>query len=337
MQRFLAQYVVGLPVPLKKYARPVAFLILAVATAYGVQQFFASDYTEVLHFWQAKLLVLPLILLLAMIDIGLEAVGWMWVYERFRIRAADRGGIWAYLSSRAGLLLPAQLGRLIRPDAMVRLGRASLPVCLKAEAVAFVLDSTSVVALMVGLAAWLVHPLLALLAALAVTATCLFFGDRIAAMLASTKLAMPKGFWLRWQTFAIVFVEMTGWLANGFALYLIVWDLPGQITWWDPVFFAPASAVLGVGTGLPGGIGPTEGFLGISLKIMQIPGSHLALAIAAFRLLTFWIWIPVGWFALAMIRRRAPKERGADAEQTTAADDGAPPGQECLAAADRAA
>jgi hypothetical protein len=36
----------------------------------------------------------------------------------------------------------------------------------------------------------------------------------------------------------------------------------------------------------------------------SIPAEHLALIVGAFRVLTFWIWIPVGWLALAMIRRR---------------------------------
>ena len=52
---------------------------------------------------------------------------------------------------RAGLLLPAQLGRLIRPDAMLRMKRGGLRHCLKAEAVSFVLDTTSVFSLLAAL------------------------------------------------------------------------------------------------------------------------------------------------------------------------------------------
>ena len=33
----------------------------------------------------------------------------------------------------------------------------------------------------------------------------------------------------------------------------------------------------------------------------------LALAVAAFRLITFWIWIPVGWFALGILNRHRSK------------------------------
>jgi hypothetical protein len=31
---------------------------------------------------------------------------------------------------------------------------------------------------------------------------------------------------------------------------------------------------------------------------------HLAFAIAAFRLITFWMWIPIGLLALAVVNRR---------------------------------
>jgi len=55
---------------------------------------------------------------------------------------------------------------------------------------------------------------------------------------------------------------------------------------------------------LPGGIGATEGILGASLRLRSVPMEHLAIAIAAFRLITFWIWIPLGWLALAVVNRR---------------------------------
>jgi len=67
---------------------------------------------------------------------------------------------------------------------------------------------------------------------------------------------------------------------------------------------APGSAVLGVSTGLPGGLGATEGIIGASLRLRSVPMEHLAIAIAAFRLITFWMWIPIGWAALAVVNRR---------------------------------
>jgi uncharacterized membrane protein YbhN (UPF0104 family) len=293
-----------LDMSLMKYARVFAFILLAVVTVYGAYSFFTGDWAAAAEFWRGKkLAVIPLVALLATADVLLEAIGWMWVYHRFRIQAFDRGGMFSYLASRAGLLLPAQMGRLIRPDAMVRLGRGTLSDCLKAEAVAFVLDSTSVFGLLAALLAFKLRPMLAPVAALAVIAVVLFLGNRVAKFLSGTRLELPMAFWWQWSTLAIVLIEMVGWIAHGVALFVVIRDLPGDFTLLDSLLYAPGSAVLGVATGLPGGIGATEGLLGASLRLMHIPSEHLVLAVGAFRLLTFWIWIPIGWLALGAVRR----------------------------------
>lgn len=102
----------------------------------------------------------------------------------------------------------------------------------------------------------------------------------------------------------IVAIQMAGWVAHGFALFVVVAELPGAMTLWDSLFFAPGAAVLGTGTGLPGGIGATEGLLGASLRFRSVPVEHLAIAVAAFRLITFWAWIPIGWLALWAVKRK---------------------------------
>ena len=288
-----------------KHARAGALVLLIGVTVYGVYSFLTGDPEAAVGFWRDKTAVIPLVCLLALIDVGLEATGWMWVYERLGIKAFDTGGVHAYLAGRAGLLLPAQLGRLIRPDAMLRLKRGGLRHCLKAEAVAFVLDSTSVAALLVALLAYQLHPLAAPAGALVVIAILLFLGDQLADRLTGTKLELPREFWWRWKTLVIIVIEMAGWAAHGVAFFLVIRGLPGDPNLWDALFYAPASAVLGVATGLPGGIGATEGLLGASLRLMKVPSEHLVLAVGAFRLITFWLWLPIGWIALAMLKRRA--------------------------------
>jgi len=50
---------------------------------------------------------------------------------------------------------------------------------------------------------------------------------------------------------------------------------PGETTVSEtPVFLAPASAALGVGSGLPGGIGATEGVLGVSPSLNGVPAAR---------------------------------------------------------------
>ncbi len=290
-----------------RYGHVIALLTLAVVTGYGAWSFATSDMSAALETWRGAFWVLPPVLALGALDIAVEGVAWTWVYTRFGIRVRDRAGAAAYLASRSGLLLPAQLGRLVRPDAIVRLGRGSMVECLKAEAVTFVLDAFSVCALLAGLLAFTVHWALAPLAALVTIGGALLVGGRAAAIVARGPLELPAGFWLRPATVAIVLIQMSGWLVHGFALYVLIAQLPGEITLWDPLFYAATSSVLGVGSGLPGGVGATEGLLGAALGMMKIPAEHLAFAVGGFRLATFWIWIPIGWLALGYVQRVAQR------------------------------
>ncbi len=320
LRKFLESLDPMLDMSFMKYARGFAFVLLAAMTAYGVYGFFTGDWTSAADFWRGKLPIIPLVAALALLDVTLEAIGWMWVYHRFRIPAFDRAGVMSCLAGRAGLLLPAQMGRLIRPDSMVRLGRGSLSTCLKAEAVVFVLDSTSVIGLLAALLVFKYRPVLAPFAALAVIAVVLFLGNRVGKLLSGTRLELPMAFWWQWSTLGILVVEMAGWVAHGVALYLVIYDLPGDFTLWDSLLYAPGAAVLGVATGLPGGIGATEGFLGASMRLMHIPSEHLVLAVGAFRLITFWIWIPIGWVALGAVRRMAREQRRASPSEARVAE-----------------
>jgi hypothetical protein len=305
-----------------KYTRLSAFVLLAVMTVFGVYEFVTGDWSDVIAYWRENLAIIPLLILISVIDVGLEGVAWMWVYHRFSIRAFDRGGASAFLAGRAGLLLPAQLGRLIRPDAMTKLQRASLRECLKAEAVVFVLDSVSVLSLLGALIVYRIMPLAAPLAAAGVIAFSIFMGNWIAGKLTHTPMHLPSTFWWAWPTLAIIVVDMAGWVAHGLALHVVVADLPGNMTLWDSLFFGPGTAVLGVSTGLPGGIGATEGLLGASMRLRSVPVEHLALAIAAFRLITFWMWIPIGWLVLAVLNRRLSRPVSSESAAELAESEG---------------
>lgn len=289
-----------------RYGRIFAFLLLGIITVYGVFQLMTGDWTDVSAYWENHGEIIPVLVLISVFDVLLECLAWMWVYHRFGVEVFDRVGTLAFLSGRAGLLMPAQLGRLIRPDAMLKQKRTTLSVALKAEAVLFALDAISVVSLLAGLVVYQFYPVAAPAVVLAIIATSMFMGNFVAESLTHTRLHLPAAFWWKRATLLIVLVCMAGWVAHGVALHVVVSELPGEMTLWDSLFFGPGSAVLGVATGLPGGIGATEGFLGASLRIRSVPVEHLAIAVAAFRIITFWMWIPIGWVALAILRRMTP-------------------------------
>jgi len=278
-----------------------ALVILAVASIWGIREFVAGDAKALSAMWSRTVSVLPWVFLFAVLDVAIEASAWMLVFERFGLRARDPVGIAVAVSGKAGLLLPAQLGRLLRPELMVRLGRSSLGDSLKAEAAVFLLDSASVVALLAALVSWWVNPLLAPVAGAAVIVTCLFLAHRVAPLLSGTALQMPRRFWWSPKTFMIVVLQSGGWVAHGLAFWMLASALDGNVGVLDALLLAPGSAVLGVGSGLPGGLGATELLLGASLGIRSVPEAQLGLGVALFRVFTFWMWLPIGWLAVAFV------------------------------------
>jgi hypothetical protein len=292
---------------LYSYSRYIAFLLLGAISIYAVFRLATGDWNEVRDFWANRGSIIPTLILISVIDVLLEGLAWAWVYHRFAVRTFDRVGALSFLAGRAGLPMPAQLGRLIRPDAMVKQGRTTVLHAVKAEAVVFALDATSVVALLGGLMVYQVFPRLTPFAVLGGIAIAMFLGNILTKLLTKTSLHLPHKFWWTWSTFFIILIMMVGWIAHGLALHIVVDGLPGEMTLWDSLFFGPGTAVLGVATGLPGGIGATEGLLGTAMKVRSVPTEHLAIAIAAFRLITFWMWIPIGWIAIGILRRLAPK------------------------------
>jgi hypothetical protein len=301
---------------LYSYSRYIAFLLLGAISIYAVFRLATGDWNEVRDFWANRGSIIPTLILISVIDVLLEGLAWAWVYHRFAVRTFDRVGALSFLAGRAGLPMPAQLGRLIRPDAMVKQGRTTVLHAVKAEAVVFALDATSVVALLGGLMVYQVFPRLTPFAVLGGIAIAMFLGNILTKLLTKTSLHLPLRFWWTWSTFFIILIMMVGWIAHGLALHIVVDGLPGEMTLWDSLFFGPGTAVLGVATGLPGGIGATEGLLGTAMKVRSVPTEHLAIAIAAFRLITFWMWIPIGWIAIGILRRLAPKASDSPAEAT---------------------
>jgi hypothetical protein len=303
-------------------------VILGVVSVWGIREFLAGDALALSAMWSRMLPILPIVGVFAVLDVAVEAVAWAMVYERFGMRTRDPVGAAVAVSGKAGLLMPAQLGRLIRPDLMVRLRRGSLGTGLKAEAAVFLLDSASVVALLAGLMCWRVAPLLSPVVFTVVIASCLLMADRIARLLSGSPLELPRRFWWSVKTLLIVVFQACGWVAHGLAFWFLASGLDGVIDLWNALFLAPGAAVLGLGTGLPGGLGATEFFLGASLGGNQVPAAQLALGVGFFRILTFWIWLPIGWLAVAAVTlnvRRLERRVAPQSGDWVATDHSTPP------------
>ncbi|HPG65823.1 MAG TPA: lysylphosphatidylglycerol synthase domain-containing protein [Candidatus Hydrogenedentes bacterium] len=287
----------------KSHSRLLALVVLALVTVVGLASLFMGDWHASLAYWKGGTDTLAAAFGVQTLNVIYDMVVWLWLLRLFGIRVAPLRGVVIYLCGFAGLLLPLQLGRFVRSEALARMGVARFRQAAKAEVVILFFGGAGAVAACTGLGAYLFRPWLAPLVMAAVVAAFLLGADRLLRLFAKERLVLAEGFWRRPEVFAVALLVMAGWFINGFALYLVVRDLPGDFGLWQALFMAPASMLVGAVSGLPGGIGAIEGFLGVSLKFMRVPSGHLALAVGAFRLISLWLWIPIGWVALTSTGR----------------------------------
>ncbi len=295
---------------LRERARLMALVVLAAVTAYGLYELFSGDWRGALSYWRGKQGVLLVAVAMQACDISLDCALWLWILRDFHIRPRRWRGPLIFLAGYAGLLLPLQLGRFLRSEELVRTGGGTIGEAVKSELTLLFLSAVAAVAVLAAVIAWLLHPLLAPVAVVTVIAVFLLTADWTFQFLSETPVNMPRHYWRRRKTFAIAGLAMVGWVLNGTSLYLVTRGLPGNFGYLQAVFTAPSNMLLGTATGLPGGIGAVEGFLGVSLRWGEIPSEHLLLAVNAFRVVTFWLWIPVVWLAFTAAGR-IPTAEGA--------------------------
>ncbi|MFP4501504.1 MAG: lysylphosphatidylglycerol synthase domain-containing protein [Candidatus Hydrogenedentota bacterium] len=295
----------------KGHLRLIAFLLLALVTAYGAYTFFSSDWRDALDYWEGRGPLMLLALVLQAADISFDSFLWALMLREFGIRIDVKTRSLIFMAGYAGLLLPLQLGRFIRSETIGRLGYGPVPSAIKAETVLLGLTAVGNVAVLAAVVASRVHLALAPATAALLIFGFLFFADRAFRLLTGTAIRLPAGFWWRPRVMFVAFASMAGWIVNGSLLFLITHHVPSAPALWQALFLAPANLLLGVATGLPGGVGAIEGFLGVSLRLLEMAEAHLALAVAAFRMITFWFWIPIGWLALTWVNRRAARKRAA--------------------------
>lgn len=290
---------------LQRWLRPAAFLLLTVLTAYSAWLFYTGNWGDSLALWQDNALHVAIATLLVASATTIDYACWAWVYTRFGIRSFDALGGAVFLSCHAGQVMPAQTNRLLRPDAMLRLGRSKLRPALYAEAVVLYIDLIGLGGCLVAAVLWVTFPGPLVIGALLVSIVGLALGDRAASLLSHTSFSPPSGFWWSPSMFVAIFLRHLEWLFQGLALYALLIGVTGEIDVAQAALFVTASTFLGTSTGLPGGIGAVEGLLGWFLSTIALPQSHLVIATGLYRIITFWALLPIGWLALYLVHRRS--------------------------------
>ena len=102
---------------------------------------------------------------------------------------------------------------------------------------------------------------------------------------------------------------MASWALTATVLYFAARMTTPTVEWHRAAVSAWGASLAGGLSSLPGGLGVNEAVLAAGLRT-QIPGFSLeeGLTILTYRLLTFWMWFPVGWLGLWYFRRTKREE-----------------------------
>lgn len=311
---------------MKSHARKTGFVLLSIVTAFYFYQFIQEDWRPALETWYGRKGLLMLALLVNATGILMSLGAWLLVYLQFGMRPTTRLGLAIHFTVYAAQVIPLQLGRLVRCDAIRLAGLGELRASVRAEASLFYLELVSLLALLGGLAVYLGLPILGLtdrslnialgLAAYIVLTCGALAAANLGANVLSdnTRFTYPPGFWLRPSVLGAFALRTGDWCCAALVLYVLTWGLPGELGLPRIMSSALLSTLVGSSTGLPGGMGATEGVLGWLLGRMQLPMAYLVISIGAYRLITFWAQVPVGWAALVWVNRRLREKDGVEAQ-----------------------
>lgn len=278
--------------------------VLTALTLWGGRVWLAELRETGSAFWRGHAGVLVLIGLLQAVDICLDGAVWWGLLRASGYRiAASRAGL-IFLAGYAGLLAPVQLGRLVRPIELNRLEGVPAGVGVAVEVLLLAFSGVAGIVVMGASLLWprfgVISPALALLGLTGMALICRY----------SPLLDLVTAWWIPGlrqhpALWAVVLVTPAGWLLNGFSLWLVSGRKGAGVPLWELFAVAPSNMVIGALSGMPGGVGAVEAWLGALLSILGTSTATLVNEILLFRLMTFWIWIPVGWLALLTLWRLA--------------------------------
>jgi len=117
-------------------------------------------------------------------------------------------------------------------------------------------------------------------------------------------LDRPGGVSLRVRDWAGLFaLAEVNWLADIAALALALAAIGAGVPWGGLVFAYALSQVASSIPLLPGSVGVAEGSLALALVGVGVRPADAIAAVLTYRLITFWVLLPVGWALWARLRR----------------------------------
>lgn len=106
----------------------------------------------------------------------------------------------------------------------------------------------------------------------------------------------------RISVFALL-AGLTYWLGDIICFYFVFLSFGYKIHFGVLLFGYGAATLAGLVSFVPGGLGITEGSMGLVFSGLGVPLSLALMSILVFRFFSFWIWIPIGLLSFYTLRR----------------------------------
>ncbi|MCC6145653.1 MAG: UPF0104 family protein [Candidatus Hydrogenedentes bacterium] len=283
----------------------VAVCVLLAVTVYSVQAVDRAEWQGALSYWRGHLWLFAVALGINYVGIACDFGAWSLVYRQFGVALPLRTRVPLFLAVFAGQFMPLQSARLLRPMLVRRVLPRAFGKSAAAEAALFYVDILALGAVICGLAISLVAPLAAVPAAVAVVCVGYAFAQVLFGRMRMLDGAIPSGFWFSRAIGAATLLRSMDWFLQGCILYLLLRPLVGEAAFAPAALSALVSTTLGAGTGLPGGIGATEGIMAWLVGLTAISAAHRMITVGAYRFITFYLQLPLGWICLVYLRTRA--------------------------------
>ncbi len=279
------------------------FILLIIVTGYGILQLRGEDFSGFKEIITNRWRLFLIACVLRFLDWILDYYLWRLLLNKFSNNIPIRESIWIYLTQGAGIVLPAQLGRALRGYVISKTGEVSVSKAMTLEFL-FLLCVTegAFLVLLVSLAFYANHFILPLIIAVASLLVFPFLLKILAPLFSKIKIHLNND--IIKPEFLILFCIgcSVGWAVNGLIFFLLLGSRSSGLYLSQVEMILLGNLFLGICSGIPGGMGIVETTMGISLHWLQVQLPEIIVVIGLFRIITFWIWIPLGWLALLRLK-----------------------------------
>lgn len=291
----------------RKHGLALGFLLLIALTGYYAYDLPRQDWKGLGDAIAANWHLAIAALATNVFGVFFDFLSWRCAWRAQDVRFPKGQNVPFFLSVFALQLTPMQLGRFVRVAFAFQSGIASLRAGATSELMLILLDVCSLGAVF---AAFLVPP-----GALPVSIAIVFLAgplslwiaDRLRWLIEARVKRFTNVPFLSWWNVGVYYFRSVDWICVGTVLYIIGHLTGADVTWHAAGASALGASFIASASALPGGLGVSEAALTMGLHVSNETAMKLSTGatILGFRLLTFWFWLPFGWWGLVRVKQLA--------------------------------